>query len=1078
MAPRKNRSSPASLAKITRPRFTDVFLRKRLFRLLDDRRRPVIWISAPPGAGKTTLVSSYLAERDIPHLWYRLDPGDGDAATFFHYLGLAASNAVPRRLERLPHLTAEYLAGVPVFARRYFEALASQIEPPFALVFDNYQDVSAGAALHAALREGIGALPQGFTTIVQSRTSPPPELARLLVNDPLALIGWEDVQLTLEEVKGIERLRRRKRAAVESHQELYRKTRGWAAGLVLLLEQDKADRPAETLPGVSPQVLFDYFAGEIFARVDAETQSVLLASALVPTMTAQIVAQLTGSPEAGELLGKMHRNNYFTLRHSQAEAAYEYHPLFREFLLSRARLALAPGRLNALQRKAAALLEADGQIENAAALLQAAGDWQGLARLTARHARSFIAHGRSQVVEGWLSDLPAEVRTTDAWLAYWHGICRLAFSPPEARTHFEQAYARWTAGGDLTGRCLAWCALVDSFVFEWGNFKPLEHWIAEMEELLRGEAAFADREVEAQVACGMFLALMYVQPQHPDMPRWEQRVRQIILHGDDSQLQAKIGNHLLIYYTWWIGDLAKAELLVSSLRKKIQRSGVAPLVEITWYTMAAAYYWMSAANAECIACVDRGLETGAASGVHTWDMLLCSQGVFGSLSSGETEPAARYLGRMEGLLNTSRPMDTAMYYYLSAWYRLAQNDPAAAREFARTAVNMAEAAGARFPAAVMRNDLGRVLFHLGDADAARTEVARARAEGRAMNAQTIEYLTFIVEAEAAMESGDDRACLESLRRALSVGKAQQFQNHTWWSSSSMARLYAKALAGGIEEPYVAGVIRQRRLAPPDGAQAPDNWPWPLRIHTLGRFAVLKNGEPMSFTGKAPRKPLELLKALIALGGSDVNQGALTDALWPDLEGDKAQRAFETALHRLRKLLADEALIVLKDGRLTLEARYVWVDSWALERALQVLERDLSTPGCPAAALDGLEQHLQALYAGHFLAAESGSWALAQRERLRSRFLQGLEQLGRRHEARSDWTRAVRCYRRGLEVEPLAEGLYYRLMCCYRSLGQPAEALAVYHRCRQTLRSILGIAPSRDIEALRAALAASAAPPNR
>jgi DNA-binding SARP family transcriptional activator len=378
----------------------------------------------------------------------------------------------------------------------------------------------------------------------------------------------------------------------------------------------------------------------------------------------------------------------------------------------------------------------------------------------------------------------------------------------------------------------------------------------------------------------------------------------------------------------------------------------------------------------------------------------------------------------------------------------------------------------------MRNDLGRVLFHLGDADAARTEVARARAEGRAMNAQTIEYLTFIVEAEAAMESGDDRACLESLRRALSVGKAQQFQNHTWWSSSSMARLYAKALAGGIEEPYVAGVIRQRRLAPPDGARAPDNWPWPLRIHTLGRFAVLKNGEPMSFAGKAPRKPLELLKALIALGGSDVNQGALTDALWPDLEGDKAQRAFETALHRLRKLLADEALIVLKDGRLTLEARYVWVDSWALERALQVLERDLSTPGCPAAALDGLEQRLQALYAGHFLAAESGSWALAQRERLRSRFLQGLEQLGRRHEARSDWTRAVRCYRRGLEVEPLAEGLYYRLMCCYRSLDQPAEALAVYHRCRQTLRSILGIAPSRDIEALRAALAASAAPPNR
>jgi len=48
-------SSPAYLAKLTRPRLTDVLLRERLFRRLDDRRHSVIWISGPPGAGKTTL---------------------------------------------------------------------------------------------------------------------------------------------------------------------------------------------------------------------------------------------------------------------------------------------------------------------------------------------------------------------------------------------------------------------------------------------------------------------------------------------------------------------------------------------------------------------------------------------------------------------------------------------------------------------------------------------------------------------------------------------------------------------------------------------------------------------------------------------------------------------------------------------------------------------------------------------------------------------------------------------------------------------------------------------------------------
>jgi ATP/maltotriose-dependent transcriptional regulator MalT len=86
----RSRVHPSSLpAKITPPTLAAVFPRTRLFRVLDRARTPVV-DHRPPGAGKTTLVASYLAARHLPMLWYQVDTGDADPATFFYYLGVAA----------------------------------------------------------------------------------------------------------------------------------------------------------------------------------------------------------------------------------------------------------------------------------------------------------------------------------------------------------------------------------------------------------------------------------------------------------------------------------------------------------------------------------------------------------------------------------------------------------------------------------------------------------------------------------------------------------------------------------------------------------------------------------------------------------------------------------------------------------------------------------------------------------------------------------------------------------------------------------------------------------------------------
>src|SRR5260221_8286286 len=138
------------LAKLTRPRFYYALPRKRLFKLLDKARKhkSAICVVGPPGAGKTTLVASWLDTRAIKGIWYQLDSGDADLASFFYYLGNAAKSFVRGDKRPLPVLTSEYLNDIEGFARRFFRRLLERMPASSVLVLDNYQEVAPGHALH------------------------------------------------------------------------------------------------------------------------------------------------------------------------------------------------------------------------------------------------------------------------------------------------------------------------------------------------------------------------------------------------------------------------------------------------------------------------------------------------------------------------------------------------------------------------------------------------------------------------------------------------------------------------------------------------------------------------------------------------------------------------------------------------------------------------------------------------------------------------------------------------------------------------------------------------------------------
>jgi DNA-binding SARP family transcriptional activator len=284
------------------------------------------------------------------------------------------------------------------------------------------------------------------------------------------------------------------------------------------------------------------------------------------------------------------------------------------------------------------------------------------------------------------------------------------------------------------------------------------------------------------------------------------------------------------------------------------------------------------------------------------------------------------------------------------------------------------------------------------------------------------------------------------------------------------KVSAKALEEGIEVDYVKELIRRNRLVPDPANPDLEQWPWPVKVYTLGRFGILVKDRPVEFGRKVQQKPLALLKVLIALGGREVPEVKLTEFLWQESDGDLAHNSFEVALSRLRKLLGNEEALVLKEGCLSLSNRQCWVDVWAIARSLGQAEK-ARKEGKGTEAIRLYEKALS-LNRGPFLPSEEMACAASPREKLRGGFLRAVAHLGQCYEDSERWGEAISCYGKGIDADDLAEELYRRLMVCHIRQGREAEALSVYRRCRKTLSSVLGVDPSPETRAIAALLGRS------
>ena len=457
-------------------------------RLAQGDRCPIVSVVAPPGYGKTTLLSQWAERNGQAFAWVSVEEPDNDPKVLLAYIA-EALDAIEPIDERVFDALASPVSSVPGSVVPRLGSAFSSMTSPVALVLDDVH------ALHnqecrAALSVLADHVPGGSRLALAGRAEPPLRVARLRAEGKILEIGPGDLSLTPDEASSL--LRNADVALGEDEvAELHRRTEGWPAGLYLAALYLKEGGP---LAGAAisfrgdDRLVSDYMESEFLARISRRQRAFLTRTAVLERMSGPLCEAVLELPGSAATLADLARSNLLLVPLDRRGEWYRYHHLFRDMLLAELKRQ-EPELIPCLRRRAAGWYLRNGRPEEALEYSMAAADLEAAAGLVERLVVPAHRQGRVPTVQrwlGWLEDRGGiEGHPMAAVLAAL--FCALTGRPVEAE-RWADAVDRWQHGDP--GRpddpsTEAWAAVLRAFLCRRGP----EQMRADADEAVRRFAA-------------------------------------------------------------------------------------------------------------------------------------------------------------------------------------------------------------------------------------------------------------------------------------------------------------------------------------------------------------------------------------------------------------------------------------------------------------------------------------------------------------------------------------------------------------------------------------------------------------
>jgi LuxR family transcriptional regulator, maltose regulon positive regulatory protein len=417
-------------SKITTPQLNDKIVhRERLIKLLDENvNKNFIIIYAPAGFGKTTLVLDYLSANSQKHAWFSIPhKGIEDASTFFEYLISSVQNInhefgtetleVMKQFTQSPKMSKELVSG---FTASFVNEFQKHFKDNVILVIEDLHYINTEKSekwlreFFTELQENI---PPNLHLILSTRVLPEMELTGLKAKRNVFIIGENDLSFNEEEttilLKDVYKINYDK----NDIKLLDENIKGWITGLHLLLQAYGEDfNKVEYKGRIDANIIFDFFAQEIFDNLSPELQEFMMVTSLIESFDEDLSNAVLGTNNSKQLIEKLIRKNLFIHQVHKFEKnkkngnmSYGYHALFRDFLNRRLQSSKIAQEIKKLMEKIGDSYVSSGDEIAAVNYFLEAENYDKAVPLIIKNNEVLYDSGKYDILWTWYNTIPENI---------------------------------------------------------------------------------------------------------------------------------------------------------------------------------------------------------------------------------------------------------------------------------------------------------------------------------------------------------------------------------------------------------------------------------------------------------------------------------------------------------------------------------------------------------------------------------------------------------------------------------------------------------------------------------------------